>query len=267
MAKDEIGGVWRTVGGRRIFIKDGEDLETAMKNSGKFGKKKTAKELDDELREKEDKYLNSDKGRSELTKEKEEIDKLREELKKQAQQEGINVNEHNWRDNIGKAKETFKPKAVGAKSFEEHGVAFADKATNERFSNYLRDKYGTDDIDMITTGSEKNAKTLRDDFNKKEYDEYVKRNLENDDYLRENNSNSYFYKMTEQSNKLHTRAVEGVRSDVKAFLSGKVDYDGSREDFINDLSNEWNVSKTIVDDILYEEKKKHPRLFKPDRGK
>ena len=36
MAKDEIGGVWRTVGGRRIFIKDGEDLYTAMKKSGKF---------------------------------------------------------------------------------------------------------------------------------------------------------------------------------------------------------------------------------------
>lgn len=29
-------GVWRTVGGRRIFIKNGEDLVTAMKNSGKF---------------------------------------------------------------------------------------------------------------------------------------------------------------------------------------------------------------------------------------
>ena len=27
-------GVWRTVGGRRIFIKDGEDLSTAMKESG-----------------------------------------------------------------------------------------------------------------------------------------------------------------------------------------------------------------------------------------
>lgn len=34
-------GVWRTVGGRRIFIADGEDLATAMKNSGKF---KTAEE-------------------------------------------------------------------------------------------------------------------------------------------------------------------------------------------------------------------------------
>ena len=41
MAKDDFtNGVWRTVGGRRIFIKDGEDLSTAMKNSGKFGNKK-----------------------------------------------------------------------------------------------------------------------------------------------------------------------------------------------------------------------------------
>ena len=39
MASDE-GGVWRTIGGRRVFIKDGEDLESAMKNSGKFKSKK-----------------------------------------------------------------------------------------------------------------------------------------------------------------------------------------------------------------------------------
>lgn len=37
----DLGGVWRTVGGRRIFIKDGEDLATAMKNSGKFRKNET----------------------------------------------------------------------------------------------------------------------------------------------------------------------------------------------------------------------------------
>ena len=29
-------GVWRTIRGRRVFIKDGEDLESAMKRSGKF---------------------------------------------------------------------------------------------------------------------------------------------------------------------------------------------------------------------------------------
>lgn len=33
---DDIGGVWRTIGGRRIFIKNGQDLVTAMKESGKF---------------------------------------------------------------------------------------------------------------------------------------------------------------------------------------------------------------------------------------
>lgn len=36
---DDIGGVWRTVGGRRIFIKDGQDLSLAMRESGKFPNK------------------------------------------------------------------------------------------------------------------------------------------------------------------------------------------------------------------------------------
>lgn len=40
MAKydDDIGGVWRTIGGRRVFIRNGEDLASAMKRSGKFKK-------------------------------------------------------------------------------------------------------------------------------------------------------------------------------------------------------------------------------------
>lgn len=59
MASD-LGGVWRTVGGRRIFIKDGQDLASAMKESGKFGKKKEnnknnreekIKKLEEELEE------------------------------------------------------------------------------------------------------------------------------------------------------------------------------------------------------------------------
>ena len=45
MANDDIGGVWRTVGGRRIFIKDGQDLKDAMDKSGKFGKTSKAKDL------------------------------------------------------------------------------------------------------------------------------------------------------------------------------------------------------------------------------
>lgn len=65
----DIGGVWRTVGGRRIFIKDGEDLATAMKKSGKFKKSETKdknddkknKKMTDEEREKKIKELEKKK--------------------------------------------------------------------------------------------------------------------------------------------------------------------------------------------------------------
>ena len=46
-------GVWRTVGGRRIFIKDGEDLSTAMKKSGKFKTKKKEEETEEDIKKKQ----------------------------------------------------------------------------------------------------------------------------------------------------------------------------------------------------------------------
>lgn len=71
MATD-IGGVWRTVGGRRIFIKDGEDLENAMKNSGKFGKKET--EVKTDIKEKTSKELNNRKNLVDYVKEQIDVD-------------------------------------------------------------------------------------------------------------------------------------------------------------------------------------------------
>lgn len=51
---EDIGGVWRTIAGRRVFIKDGQDLSTAMRESGKFktakvkkSNEKIKKEIDD----------------------------------------------------------------------------------------------------------------------------------------------------------------------------------------------------------------------------
>lgn len=40
----EEKGVWKTIGGRRVFIKEGQDLASAMKESGKFKKKKNIEE-------------------------------------------------------------------------------------------------------------------------------------------------------------------------------------------------------------------------------
>lgn len=57
---DDIGGVWRTVGGRRIFIRDGQDLATAMKESGKFLSAKKNKHKEKQLTVKEQKEMTSD---------------------------------------------------------------------------------------------------------------------------------------------------------------------------------------------------------------
>ena len=59
---DDVGGVWRTVGGRRIFIKEGQDLASAMKESGKFSKNqvednKDYNNLNEELNETDKKVL------------------------------------------------------------------------------------------------------------------------------------------------------------------------------------------------------------------
>ena len=45
-------GVWRTIAGRRVFIKEGQSLSDAMKNSGKFdkeNKKATKEEIQNEV--------------------------------------------------------------------------------------------------------------------------------------------------------------------------------------------------------------------------
>ena len=95
-------GVWRTVGGRRIFIKDGEDLATAMKNSGKFDKK--GKTTD------EDKRYN--------TKEQNELKRLAENTK-QAQMEYEHAQDkyehHKFDDNESESKQASRKAYEDAK--------------------------------------------------------------------------------------------------------------------------------------------------------
>ena len=58
-------GVWRTVRGRKIFIKDGQSLTEAMKDSGKFESKKEEKFTEEEIEEIKDDIESFKKGESE----------------------------------------------------------------------------------------------------------------------------------------------------------------------------------------------------------
>ena len=57
---DEDDGVWRTIGGRRIFIENGQSLSDAMKKSGKFKRTEINK---DKYNEKETKTEETKKGK------------------------------------------------------------------------------------------------------------------------------------------------------------------------------------------------------------
>lgn len=71
---DESEGYWRTIGGRRVFIKAGQSLSDAMRESGKFNKKKKENEvLNKNKYEKDDDYFTIDKKMQNLA---EEMDKM-----------------------------------------------------------------------------------------------------------------------------------------------------------------------------------------------
>lgn len=53
---DDADGVWRTIGGRRVFIRTGQSLSDAMKESGKFKKKNDKEKELKELNKQADKY-------------------------------------------------------------------------------------------------------------------------------------------------------------------------------------------------------------------
>lgn len=75
MAKEKFNeedGIWRTIGGRRVFIKNGQSLSDAMKESGKFktGKKEEVKDHTFEMDEEDKKkYEEVGKKIDDLTKE------------------------------------------------------------------------------------------------------------------------------------------------------------------------------------------------------
>ena len=187
--KDE-DGVWRTIGGRRVFIRKGQSLSDAMKESGKFKKA-------------------SDVGREEYQYKKDKLERER--------QAEIS------RKYIGKEKRTEEGQEAFNKYAELHDRTYVRENPKEADTTY----------DLI--GQHINKEQQLSDIQKQE------------------------------GIRLSQKAENGVRDDVKAFLSGKENYNGSKEDFINDLSNEWGVDKDKVEDILHEESSKHPRNFKGDR--
>ena len=161
MAND-IGGVWRTVGGRRIFIKEGQDLTSAMKASGKFNSsnnkklKKQDKIFDD--------FKNSD-GSKEY---------FEEALNKISEMEYNNeINPDEYKEYISKIQKEYADKKKSEKTTND---------TNEyEYNLYKQAKENPDSINPMTEMS-----TDWEDLDKRFKDRYEK---ENQKWLTEKDSN------------------------------------------------------------------------------
>ncbi len=114
-------------------------------------------------------------------------------------EEEINENWKKLREEFYGSRSKKVPRASGAKDFSEYGIRIEDENVKSRFSDYLRDKYGTDDFRIISYDDSKKAQNIYSEFNKQELKAYQDRILNSDEYLAKNNPGMYLNKLEKEA--------------------------------------------------------------------
>lgn len=190
--KDYENGVWRTIGGRRVFIKTGQSLSDAMKESGKFKKKDEEKRNIKTITQEEyDKLPKDYKGTlKELVDTAEFRGENKEELRKFYEKQGFNIEEDKTileNENggtilrpvkVSKSEDKFYTRKDGTKEYDPYkGTRFekkydsveeAIKDPNSALNKYISEKKAKDELKV---------KRYPDEPNNHEYIS-VKRNLD-----------------------------------------------------------------------------------------
>ena len=228
-------GVWRTIRGRRVFIKDGEDLSSAMKRSGKFDNLKREDVV---------------KAKQEL-----EIQRTKEQTKHFKRQENLSRtkrDKEDYHDRWSVAKEEEREAEFILKYYdnpeENHGI-MSKQAGKHIASREARAR----EIDKINSEEDYiKVKRYPDDKNNNEYT-YVKRNLEEDKfYTRKDGTKEYDpYKGTRfekkydsaeealnDSNHPTRRYIDEKKAQVERFKKRK----GSKKNSNNSLDWTYDIN-------------------------
>lgn len=153
-------GVWRTIGGRRVFIKNGQDLASAMKESGKFGNKKKVETIS---KEEYDKMPSDYKGSlKELVDTAEFRGENKAELIKKYEAMGFDVENDKTILKLEKGGTVLTP--VKVVDNKPKLTKFGEKKEFTR--QELKNRYGTDNVDLINAGREpeNRVKLVDDDY-------------------------------------------------------------------------------------------------------
>ena len=130
--KEDLGGVWRTVGGRRIFIKDGQDLYEAMNDSGKFTnlKKENFKRKKNDLN-KGDVFVNKNGVKVEIVDVDEKGNTLRKMIQPDGKEDFKNFNEKDVKAMLN--QNDYKKEA----SYKVDGKTFSEQDLRKEFDKEL----------------------------------------------------------------------------------------------------------------------------------
>lgn len=175
--KDYENGIWRTIGGRRVFIRKGQDLSSAMKESGKFKTKMNEKAVKG-VREEDlkDQYIESLNNVSkmeyngEITRDEydEAIKNINKEYKNRKMEDKFYTRKDGTKEYelYKRAKEnpdSIDPMTENSTDWEALDKKYSDRYEKER-NTYESKVFGTD----VTKADEQMKKTFGEDF---KYDE------------------------------------------------------------------------------------------------
>lgn len=228
-SNDFENGVWRTVGGRRIFIRDGEDLSSAMKRSGKFKNKRYAKDVKSKTM---DQYIEDHNKKVEEESLKDENLKTRDDAFRQAAKE------------LGYKKHTSDEKQV-KEIYERQQEIMKENPHIAEYENYKENAYRQAAKELgykRHTSDEKQSKEIYERANELIDEKYGKKEAMNymqDQFKAEEGKNPLF-------NKEEQYEIEGMgrisESDMKAEYNrlkkegniGSESYEEWRDDLVAD---------------------------------
>lgn len=255
--KEDLGGVWRTVGGRRIFIKDGQDLYEAMNDSGKFTnlKKENFKRKKNDLN-KGDVFVNKNRVKVEIV----DIDEKGNTLRKMVQPDGKedfkNFNEKDVKsmlDQNGYKKET---------SYEKETPKSPANARIERFEKSW--KWGEEHFRDYIEELERDVERYENAFG-----EHYYRGGSEDTLVIDGNAISYktLNEMQEdlvEAKKFLNEKVTSAKETPKSPYQDKFDdYAKQGDNFFNDYVKELEREKRNLENSIAQQEEEADEMDEP----
>ena len=245
---DEEDGVWRTIGGRRIFIRKGQNMSDAMKESGKFKSKKDIEHQKNKIKNDIEANRFSD-------------NKEREEM----------WENHDALDKLSKEGETSELKSkLDQLRKDRAGLVYnLEKGTLKDLSDEEKLKRVNDELNTMAKDKERIAKIDKEalDYQKQKYGEDSKEYKDAQSYI--NQGDDTFKKATpekksnelsESDRKKKIEELEKKKEETQGFLQK-----GAIQEEIDMLKDNFTGTKEEYREHLSKEREKRLQDYEKER--